>query len=182
MWFFCLLLCDVLSLTNLRTNHFSTLLLNFSTIAYLVLHEILLRAWGPINFHLIISFLSAVSYYNITSCTSPQITLVLTFVYYLLSAKQNFVFTFRNSGLAITLPTGPSATAQPAGSEAVCFLKRLAGGLSSHWDRSYPEVLYWIQTRLAFIILRATGLYEQGSHSKQRCLGLEDGAAIDNLT
>ena len=68
------------------------------------------------------------------------------------------------------------------GSEAVCFLKRLAGGLSSCWDRSYPEVLGWIRTRLAFAILHATGLYVRGSHSKWRCLSLKDGVAINNLT
>ena len=66
-----------------------------------------------------------------------------------------------------------------AGSEAACFLRRLAGGLSYRWDRSYSEVLCWIRTRLAFAILRATGLCVQGSRSKWRCLGLEDGAAID---
>ena len=69
-----------------------------------------------------------------------------------------------------------------AGSKAVCFLKRLTIGLSSRWDRSYPEVLCWIQTRPAFAILHATGLCVLGSRSKWRCLGLEDGAAIDNLT
>ena len=68
------------------------------------------------------------------------------------------------------------------GSEAVCFLKRLAGGLSSCWDRSYPEVLGWIRTRLAFAILRATGLYVRGSRSKWRYLSLKDGVAINNLT
>ena len=69
-----------------------------------------------------------------------------------------------------------------AGSEAVCFLKRLAGGLSSHRDRNYPEVLCWIRTTLAFAILCANGLCVWGSHFKWECLGLEDGAAIDNLT
>ena len=69
-----------------------------------------------------------------------------------------------------------------SGSEAVCFLKRLAGGLSSRWDRCYTEVLCWIRMRLAFAILRATGLCVRGSRSKWRCLGLEDGAAIDTVT
>ena len=36
--------------------------------------------------------------------------------------------------------------------------------------------------RLAFAILRATGLCVRGSRSKWRCLGLEDGAAIDTVT
>ena len=68
------------------------------------------------------------------------------------------------------------------GSEASCFIKRLANGLSSRWDRSYSEVLCWVRTRLAFAILRATGLCLRGTRSKWRCLGLEDGAAIDSLT
>ena len=69
-----------------------------------------------------------------------------------------------------------------AGSEAVCFIKRLATGLSSRWERSYSEVLCWIRTRLAFAILRATGLCVRGTRSKWRCLGLEDGAGIGDLT
>ena len=45
-----------------------------------------------------------------------------------------------------------------------------------------PKVLCWIQTRLVFAILCATGLYVRRSRFKWRCLGLVDGAAIDNLT
>ena len=40
----------------------------------------------------------------------------------------------------------------------------------------------WIWTRLAFAILHATGLCVRGPRSNCRCLGLEDDAAIDNLT
>ena len=69
-----------------------------------------------------------------------------------------------------------------AGSEATCFIKRLATGLSSKWERNYSEVLCWIRTRLAFAILRATGLCVRGTRSKWRCLGLEDGAGISDLT
>ena len=73
-----------------------------------------------------------------------------------------------------TAPTARRANFTPlcfsldglAVSEAVCFLKRLAGGLSSCWDRTYPEVLCWIRTRLAFAILHATGLCVRGSRSK----------------
>ena len=68
------------------------------------------------------------------------------------------------------------------GSEAACFIKRLATGLSLKCERNYSEVLCWICTRLAFAILRATGLCVRGTHSKWRCLGLEDGAAISDLT
>jgi len=68
------------------------------------------------------------------------------------------------------------------GTEASCFIKRLANGLSSCWDRSYSEVLCWVCTRLAFAILRATGLCLRGTRSKWRCFGQEDSAAIDSLT
>ena len=66
-----------------------------------------------------------------------------------------------------------------AGSEANCFLKRMACRLSSRWDRSYAEVLGWIRARLAFAIVQASVLCVRGSHTKWRSLGLEDGAAID---
>ena len=69
-----------------------------------------------------------------------------------------------------------------AGSEAACFIKRLATGLSSKWERNYYEVLCWVCTRLAFAILRATGLCVRGTCSKWRCLGLEDSAGISDLT
>ena len=69
-----------------------------------------------------------------------------------------------------------------AGSEAGCFIKRIATGLSSKWERNYSEVLCWVRTRLAFAILRATGLCVRGTRSKWRCLGLEDGAGISDLT
>ena len=101
-----LLLCDVLSLSNQQITVALYLLLNFSTIGYLVLHNIFyVRGWLNI-FHLIISFFYLL-YYNIKSW---KITLVLLF-YYLLSIKWNFAFTLRNSGQAKTWPTGPSAMA-----------------------------------------------------------------------
>ena len=63
-------------------------------------------------FHLIISlFYPRLLYHNITSCTSPNITLVLLFISCLLSVKWNFVFALTNGGPAKTWPTGPSATA-----------------------------------------------------------------------
>ena len=67
-----------------------------------------------------------------------------------------------------------------AGSEANCFLKRMACRLSSRWDRSYAEVLGWICARLAFAIVRASVLCVHGSCTKWRSLGLEDCAAIDH--
>ena len=41
-----------------------------------------------------------------------------------------------------------------AGSEAKCFLKRMACRLSSRWDRSYSEVLGWICAESAFPIVQ----------------------------
>ena len=66
-----------------------------------------------------------------------------------------------------------------AGSEAASFLRRLAICLSSRWERSFADVIFWIRARLAFAILRATVLCVRGSRSRWRCLGLEDGASID---
>ena len=66
-----------------------------------------------------------------------------------------------------------------AGSEAASFLKRLAYCLSARWERSYSDIMYWIHAQLSFATLRATVLYVRGSHTRWRCLGLEDGASID---
>ena len=66
-----------------------------------------------------------------------------------------------------------------AGLEAASFLRRLAFSLSSRWERSFADVIFWIRARLAFAILRATVLCVRGSRSRWRCLGLEDGASID---
>ena len=66
-----------------------------------------------------------------------------------------------------------------AGSEATCFLKRMACRLSTRWDKSFAEVLGWIHARLASVILRASVSCIRGSRTKWRSLGLEDGAAID---
>ena len=66
-----------------------------------------------------------------------------------------------------------------AGSEAASFLKRLAYCLSAHWERSYADIMYWIRARISFAVLRATVLCVRGSHTRWRCLGLEDGASID---
>ena len=65
-----------------------------------------------------------------------------------------------------------------AGTEATCFLRRMACRLSTRWDRNYAEVLGWIRARLAFAILRASVLCIHGSRTKWRSLGFEDGAAI----
>ena len=66
-----------------------------------------------------------------------------------------------------------------AGSEAASFLKRLVYCLSARWERSYADIMYWIRARLSFAILRAIILCVQGSRTRWRCLGLEDGASID---
>ena len=67
-------------------------------------------------------------------------------------------------------------------SEASCFLKRLAYGLSHRWEKNYPEVMFWIRANLAFALVRATGLCIRGTRTKWRHLGFEDGAIIDEWT
>ena len=44
------------------------------------------------------------------------------------------------------------------GSEADCFLRRLADRLSAKWERSYSTVVDWVRSRLSFAVLRATML------------------------
>ena len=64
----------------------------------------------------------------------------------------------------------------------VLKLLALLRDLLLEWERNYSEVLCWVCTRLALAILRATGLCVRGTRSKWRCLGLEDGAGISDLT
>ena len=59
------------------------------------------------------------------------------------------------------------------------FLKRMAHRLSSRWDRSCAEVLWWIRAWLAFAIVQALVLCVCDSHTKWRSFGLEDGPATD---
>ena len=40
-----------------------------------------------------------------------------------------------------------------AGSEATCFLKRMACRLSTQWDRTFAKVLGWIRAMFTFAIL-----------------------------
>ena len=64
------------------------------------------------------------------------------------------------------------------GDEAACFLKHLGRSLSVTWERHYGEVIRWLQARLAFALVLATNVCIQGSRTKWRSLGLEDGAAV----
>ena len=64
------------------------------------------------------------------------------------------------------------------GDEAACFLKHLGSSLSMTWECHYGEVIRWLQTRLAFALVRATNVCVRGSRTKWRPLGLEDGAAV----
>ena len=73
---FFLLLCDILSISNLQI---TLALWYFCTVAYLVLQEIFCMRGESINFHLIVSFFY-VLYRNITTWTSPKITLVVLFI------------------------------------------------------------------------------------------------------
>jgi len=65
-----------------------------------------------------------------------------------------------------------------AGSEASCFIKCLASGLSLRWEKNCSEVLYWVRVALAFALLQATRVCIRGTRTKWRCLGFEDGAII----
>jgi len=42
--------------------------------------------------------------------------------------------------------------------EADFFLCHLADHLSAKWERSYSAVIGWVQSRLSFVVLRATML------------------------
>ena len=109
IWLFCLLLCDVLTLSSLQITLALCLLLNFCTVEYLVLHEIFLHAWAADYFppHHIL-FLSAVSYYNkLYKSKDHPITYYLSLAF----CKKEFCFYLENSGLAKTWPTQPSAMA-----------------------------------------------------------------------
>ena len=66
-----------------------------------------------------------------------------------------------------------------AGSEASCFLKRLAYGLSHRLEKNYPEVMFCIRANLAFALVRATGLCIRGTRTKWHHLG---SAIIDEWT
>ena len=64
--------------------------------------------------------------------------------------------------------------------EFTFFLKRLADGLASIWDRPYSHVMCWVRCRMSFAILRATNICIciRGTKSKWRSLGVEDGYTI----
>ena len=64
------------------------------------------------------------------------------------------------------------------GDEFNAFMKRLAHGLSSKWERPYARVMGWVRCRMSFAILRATNLCVRGTRTKWRSLGIEDGASL----
>ena len=111
IWFFCLLLCAILHLSNLQITLALCLLLISCTIEYLVLHEMFCMQERPIIFHLIIS-LFYLLYHNITSWISPKITLVLLF-YYLLPVKWNFVLPWEIHWVVQPKPHQPDRLLQP---------------------------------------------------------------------
>ena len=91
IWFFCLLLCAVLCLSNLQITLAPCLLLISCTIEYLVLHEMFCMQERPIIFHLIIS-LFYLLYHNNYNKLNKSKNHPSTLFYYLLSVKWNFVF------------------------------------------------------------------------------------------
>ena len=65
------------------------------------------------------------------------------------------------------------------GREARVFMKRVAEKLAIKWQRSYSEVMGWVQARMSFAILRATNRCIRGSRVKWRSgLGMDDGAGL----
>ena len=54
------------------------------------------------------------------------------------------------------------------GKEAKFFLKRLAERLSEKWHKPFSTVVYWIQAKLNFALIRATVLCLRGSRSQIR--------------
>jgi hypothetical protein len=64
------------------------------------------------------------------------------------------------------------------GKEANAFIQRLSSSLAVKWDISYSTTCSWIQTRLAFAVLRATNQCIRGSRTKWRGLGGDDGAFL----
>ena len=61
--------------------------------------------------------------------------------------------------------------------EFMFFLKRLADGLASKWDRPYSHGV-WVRCRISFAILRATNICIRGTRPKWRSLGVEAGYTI----
>jgi len=53
-----------------------------------------------------------------------------------------------------------------SGSEASCFIKWLATGLSLRWEKNYPEVLFWIRATLTFALVQVTGLCIRETRTK----------------
>ena len=107
IWLVCLLLCAVISLSNLQINLTLCVILNCYSTEHLVLQRIFCMHGQPIIFHLILCFFYLL-YCNVTSKTSTKIIQVPL---YLLVVKWNFDSTLRNNSLAKTWPTGPSALA-----------------------------------------------------------------------
>ena len=66
--------------------------------------------------------------------------------------------------------------------ETSTFLKHLAERLAVKWGHHYSTLIYWIQTRLSFALLRATNLCIRGSQSKFKSLDFEDEAGISLQT
>ena len=61
--------------------------------------------------------------------------------------------------------------------EANFFLKRLATGLTTKWEKPYPEG--WVHRRLQFAIVKATKIYRRDFRMKWRGLGVKDGGHIE---
>ena len=65
------------------------------------------------------------------------------------------------------------------GREPKVVLSRFAEKLVSLWKKPYPMVMGWVQTRMSFVILRATNICVRGSRTKWRSgISMDDGAGL----
>ena len=106
MAFISIVVCHCKSTKPINDTSTSTLFITYFYITeYLVRIKINHVCGWPIIFHLLI-WLFYLLYCNITSLTTPIITIALLFITYFF-AKWNFVFTLINSGPAKTRPARP---------------------------------------------------------------------------
>ena len=60
------------------------------------------------------------------------------------------------------------------GPAAMIILNRLSKLLAAKWNRKVASIRSWIQTRIAFAVMRGTSLCLRGSRQSWRKLGLYD--------
>ena len=80
----------------------------------------------------------------------------------------------------VTAPMNP--TDGVFAKKANFFLKRLATGLATKWEKpyNYSDVAGWVHRRLQLAITRATNICLKGSRMKWRSLAVEDATHLRN--